>query len=78
MDIEGTPGALTPLCGHTGTRVHRYDNDLRIPFVIRGPGIAHASTFDYIASQVDTIPTIFGLAGVAVPVSVTPPLRAAW
>jgi len=44
-----------------------YDNNLRIPMVIRGPGIAKNSQFDYIASNVDTMPTILGLAGVATP-----------
>ena len=32
-----------------------YDNDLRIPWVIRGPGIAKNTTFDYVGSQVDTL-----------------------
>merc|ERR1712159_19115 len=40
-----------------------YENDLRIPMVIRGPGITKNSTFDYLASNVDTMPTILGLAG---------------
>ena len=44
-----------------------YDNDLRIPFVIRGPGIMPGSTFKHIATQVDTMPTILGLAGVSTP-----------
>ena len=44
-----------------------YDNDLRIPFVIRGPGIMPGTTFKNIATQVDTMPTILGLAGVATP-----------
>ena len=83
-----------------------YDNDLRIPWVIRGPGIAPGTSFDHIASQVmifrvpagnsldpdththtrthshahahshvcaltlvqvDTMPTILGLAGVPTP-----------
>jgi hypothetical protein len=48
-------------CGRT---VHlslcSYDNDLRIPFVIRGPGIAAGSHFSNVATQVDTIPTILG------------------
>lgn len=41
-----------------------YENDIRIPMVMRGPGIARNSTFDYIASNVDVMPTILGLAGV--------------
>ena len=44
-----------------------YDNDIRIPFVLRGRGGAAGTTFDHIASQVDTMPTILGLAGVPTP-----------
>jgi len=44
-----------------------YDNDLRIPMVVRGPGIPHNTSFDYVGSNVDTMPTIFGLAGVDTP-----------
>ena len=44
-----------------------YDNDLRIPFVISGPGIMAGTTFKHIATQVDTMPTILGLAGVPTP-----------
>lgn len=46
-----------------------YDNDLRIPFVVRGPGIAAGTHFDHIGSNVDTMPTILGLAGVKTPAS---------
>ena len=41
-----------------------YENDIRIPMVIRGPGIQPNSSFDYIGSNVDVMPTILGLAGV--------------
>lgn len=44
-----------------------YDTNLRIPFVVRGPGIKADSTFDYIGSNVDVMPTILGLAGVDTP-----------
>jgi N-acetylglucosamine-6-sulfatase len=44
-----------------------YDNDLRIPMVVRGPGIAANTVFDHLASNVDTMPTILGFAGVATP-----------
>lgn len=46
-----------------------YENDLRIPMVLKGPGIAPGSTFDHVASNVDTMPTILGLAGIPTPVS---------
>merc|ERR1711981_1016144 len=44
-----------------------YDNDLRIPFVIRGPGIPKGSEMKHLGSQVDLMPTILGLAGVSTP-----------
>lgn len=44
-----------------------YENDIHIPFVIRGPGIAANSTFDFIGSNVDVMPTVLGLAGVPTP-----------
>ena len=42
-----------------------YENDLRIPFLIRGPGIAAGSRFDGLASNVDVMPTLLALAGAA-------------
>eukprot|EP00658_Telonema_sp_P-2_P005555 TRINITY_DN12080_c0_g1_i2.p1 TRINITY_DN12080_c0_g1~~TRINITY_DN12080_c0_g1_i2.p1 ORF type:complete len:289 (-),score=35.60 TRINITY_DN12080_c0_g1_i2:393-1259(-) len=44
-----------------------YENDLRIPFVIRGPGIRAQTSFDQLGSQVDTMPTVLGLAGIETP-----------
>jgi len=44
-----------------------YESNLQIPMVIRGPGIKANSTFPYIATQVDTMPTVLGLAGVETP-----------
>jgi hypothetical protein len=46
-----------------------YEHDLRIPMVVSGPGIKAGSSFDFIASNVDTMPTAFGLLGVATPAS---------
>ena len=40
-----------------------YENDLRVPFLIRGPGVAAGSTFDGLASNVDVMPTLLELAG---------------
>lgn len=40
-----------------------YEHDLRIPFVIRGPGIAPNSTFSWMGTNVDVMPTLLGLAG---------------
>ena len=46
-----------------------YDNDIRIPMVLAGPGIAPNSTFDHVASNVDVMPTVLGLAGIETPPS---------
>jgi N-acetylglucosamine-6-sulfatase len=46
-----------------------YENDVRIPMVIAGPGIKHGSEFDFIATNVDTMPTVLGLAGIPTPPS---------
>ena len=41
-----------------------YDHSVRIPMVIKGPGIAAGSVFDFPASNVDVAPTLLGLAGI--------------
>ena len=40
-----------------------YDNVLRVPFLIRGPGILPGTQLDIIASMVDLTPTFVQLAG---------------
>jgi len=44
-----------------------YDHDTRIHLLVRGPGIAPGSTFDFLGTQVDNAPTWLGLAGVKTP-----------
>jgi len=48
-----------------GGKHNVYDHSVRIPFVIRGPGISQGTTFDFPASNVDVAPTLLGLAGIA-------------
>ena len=43
------------------------DNDLRIPFIVTGPGVAAGTTFTAPATNVDTMPTLLGLAGLKAP-----------
>ena len=44
-----------------------YDTDLRVPFMIRGPGIAAGVTIEHIGLNIDVAPTIASLLGVAPP-----------
>merc|ERR1719272_1757259 len=45
-------------------KLNVYENDIRIPMVFRGPGIAAGTKFEFPASNVDVAPTLLGLAGV--------------
>lgn len=61
-------------CGHHGIwgkgnatwPLNLWENSVRVPFVVQGPGTATGSS-DELASAVDLHPTILELAGVAVP-----------
>ncbi|KAA0202231.1 hypothetical protein HAZT_HAZT010640 [Hyalella azteca] len=44
-----------------------YEFDIRVPFVIRGPGVGKGVTLPHPISNVDLAPTLLSLAGVAVP-----------
>ena len=49
-------------------KAHPYEEDIRVPFIIRGPGIPTGEVIeDYIAGNVDFAPTIAELAGVIPP-----------
>ncbi|MCT9933375.1 sulfatase [Planotetraspora sp. A-T 1434] len=50
------PGKTTP-----------FEEDIRVPMVVRGPGIAPGSTIDRLASTVDLSPTFAELGGAATP-----------
>jgi arylsulfatase A-like enzyme len=42
-------------------KLHPYENDVRVPMLIRGPNIKQSTSSDVIASHVDLIPTLLGL-----------------
>ena len=44
-----------------------YDFDTRIHLLIKGPGIAPGSSFDFLASNVDLAPTMLSLADIPRP-----------
>jgi len=45
-------------------KLNVYDHDIRIPMVIKGPGIKPGQFFDFPASNVDVGPSFLGLAGI--------------
>ncbi len=46
---------------------YRYDHDVRIHNLVRGPGVAPGSTFAYLGTNVDQAPAWLGLAGLPTP-----------
>jgi arylsulfatase A-like enzyme len=44
-----------------------YEEDIKVPFVVRGPGVPKRATVDELALNIDLAPTFAALAGVAVP-----------
>lgn len=54
--------------GHHGMKHHKftpYEEDVRVPLFIRGPGLAAGRRTDYQATMVDLPATILALAGAA-------------
>lgn len=47
-----------------GNKLHAYDNDLKIPMTIRGPGILPGSSFSHVGQNLDLAPTFLDLAGI--------------
>lgn len=43
-------------------KLHPYENDIRVPMMIRGPGISKNSTSSLISTHVNLMPTLMGLA----------------
>lgn len=44
-----------------------YDTDIKLPLVVRGPGVPEGTTRDQLVSMVDMLPTILDLTGVPTP-----------
>lgn len=40
-----------------------YEEDVNIPLIVRGPGIAKGSTSNQVTSHTDLVPTIFSILG---------------
>lgn len=43
-------------------KLHPYENDIRVPMMMRGPGIAKNSTTSLMSTHVNLMPTLMGLA----------------
>ena len=66
-----------------------YEESIRMPFYVRGPGVPAAKSVDHLTGLVDLVPTFLGLAAASVPASVdglsflpllstTPPALSTW
>ncbi len=69
---NGTPGQVVQApYGPTGPTGHSksdlYEGGIKVPFVIRGPGVPAGSTSDRLVHVADLFPTILELAGVPLP-----------
>ena len=54
----------------TGGKLTEFDTDLRVPLIVRGPGITPKSTVSTLTGNVDLAPTIAALAGLSIPSTV--------
>ncbi|GKT61402.1 hypothetical protein ColTof4_01483 [Colletotrichum tofieldiae] len=41
-----------------------YDEDIRVPFFVRGPGVAKGARVDAVTAHIDVAPTLFRVAGI--------------
>ncbi|KAH8050726.1 sulfuric ester hydrolase [Aureococcus anophagefferens] len=51
----------------TTSKTHPYETDAAHPFIVRWPGIAPGSTLPDLVGNVDLLPTVLDLAGLAIP-----------
>jgi arylsulfatase A-like enzyme len=64
---HGSPGRNPPLAGGKGTV---FEGGLRVPFIIRGPGVQPGTCSHVRAEDEDIFPTIAALAGITQPLPV--------
>eukprot|EP01083_Nonionella_stella_P013728 38622_1 len=53
--------------GQAGDKRQLFENDIRVPFYISGPGIVADSTSNFVALNIDIAPTLIDIAGGSVP-----------
>lgn len=49
------------------SKQHPYETDIRIPFIVRGPGIKAGSIHEHLTGNVDLLPTLLDIAGFNIP-----------
>eukprot|EP00931_Biecheleriopsis_adriatica_P056751 TRINITY_DN33653_c0_g1_i2.p1 TRINITY_DN33653_c0_g1~~TRINITY_DN33653_c0_g1_i2.p1 ORF type:complete len:458 (-),score=53.05 TRINITY_DN33653_c0_g1_i2:325-1698(-) len=52
------------------SKQHPYETDVRVPFIVRGPGVRASSRVVGMTGNVDVLPTLLDLAGAAIPSTV--------
>lgn len=53
--------------GKKGHRPNMFDDSIRVPLLVRGPGIAPGTEIDRVVSNLDHFPTVLDLVGLGVP-----------
>ena len=49
------------------TKGRLYDTDIKVPLVVRGPGVPEGATRDQLVSMIDLLPTILDITGLSAP-----------
>ena len=57
------PGGLHSQFQAHGEKRQPYETDIRVPLLVRGPGIAEGARSDAIALSIDLAPTLVDMAG---------------
>lgn len=53
--------------GKSGPRPNMFDDAIRVPLSVRGPGIKQGTTIDQVVSNLDIFPTVLDLVGLGTP-----------
>jgi choline-sulfatase len=59
------------VAGKSGYRPNMFDDSIRVPLLVRGPGIRPGTTIDRVVSNLDHFPGVLDLVGLGVPENLT-------